>query len=71
MELKLEGHVLAGRLTVKETKIDGEMTKKLIKPKIIMLDMKGRQNDNMTVAKQTYNARHKNNMSIRGLKTEM
>ncbi|KEH26556.1 hypothetical protein MTR_6g464570 [Medicago truncatula] len=34
MEPKLEGHMLAGRLTTKESKIVGDMTRNLIKLKI-------------------------------------
>ena len=71
MEPKLEGHMLVGRLTAKESKIVGDMTRNLIKSKNIMLDLKGGRKDNMTVAKQIYNARHKYKLSIRGSRTEM
>jgi len=71
MEPKLEGHMLAGRLTAKESKIVGDMTRNLIKPKNIPLDLKGRWKDNRTVAKQIYNARHRYKLSIRGSTTEM
>ena len=71
MEPKLEGHMLDGRLTAEETKIVGDMTKNLIKPKNILLELKGKREDNLTVAKQVYNARHRNNRSIRGTRTEM
>ncbi|KEH38089.1 uncharacterized protein [Medicago truncatula] len=64
MEPKLEGHMLAGRLTAKDSKIVGDMTRNLIKPKKIMLDLKGRRRDNMTVAKQIYNACQRYKLSI-------
>jgi len=70
MEPKLEIHMLDGRLTTKETKIVGDMTRNLIKPKNIMLDLKGRWKDNMRVAKQIY-AHHRYKLSIRGSRTKM
>jgi len=71
MEPKLESHMLAGRLTAKESKIVGDMTKYLIKLKNILLDLKGRREDNMTIAKQIDNASHRYKLSIRGSRIEM
>jgi len=36
-----------------------------------MLELKGKREDNLTVVKQVYNARHRYNRSIRGTRTEM
>ena len=70
MEPKLEGHMLTGRLIAKESKIVGDMTRNLIKPKNILLELKGRRKHNMTDAKQIYNARHRHKLSIRGRNEE-
>jgi hypothetical protein len=59
MESKLEGYMLPGRLTAEETKLVGDMTKNLIKPKNIQLELKGKREYNLTDAKQIYNARHR------------
>jgi hypothetical protein len=67
-------HILfqqAGRSNIKETKIVGDMIRNLIKAKNILFDLKGRRKNNMTVAKQTYNACHRYKMGIRGFRTKM
>jgi len=71
MEPTLEGHMLVGRLTAKESKIVGNMVRNLIKPKNIMLDLKGIRKDNMTVVKQICNPRQRYKLSIRGSRTEI
>jgi hypothetical protein len=60
---------LAGCLTAKATKIVCDMTRNLIKPKNILMDLKGRRKDNMTILKQIYNAHDRYKLSISGSRT--
>jgi hypothetical protein len=46
MESKLEGHLLASRLTDKDKKIVVDLTKSLVKSEHILMNLKGKQKDN-------------------------
>jgi hypothetical protein len=64
MESKLEGHMLTGCLNPKEKALVVEMTRNMVKSKNIMSTLKDKREDNLTIAKQIYNARHRYKKTI-------
>jgi len=59
MEPKSESRLLAGRLTEKEKKVVVDLTKSLVQPKHILMNLKGKLKDNLTNIKQVNNARER------------
>jgi hypothetical protein len=56
---------------VKEAELVANMTRNMVKPKNIMLTLKYRRKNNLTVATQIYNALHIYKTTIKGLRTKM
>jgi len=67
----LVGHPYAGRLSVEENAMVEDMTKNSLKPRNILLTMKEKNEKNVTMIKQVYNAMNVHRRSQRGHKTEM
>jgi hypothetical protein len=57
LDSALQGHLIAGRLKSDEKELLEELTRNLVAPKNIMSAMKERDPDNVTNARQIYNAR--------------
>lgn len=55
LEPKFEGHFLMGRLTKKGKKVVVGMTKSLVQPKNILMNLKSKRKDNLTNIKQVCN----------------
>jgi len=71
MKPSLERYILAGRLREDEKKIVRDLTRSLVQPKNILINLKGKRQESMTNIKQVYNERQKIFKSNRGNKTEM
>ena len=65
------GHPYAGQLTGDENIIIGDMTKLMVKPKNILLNLKEHNTNSCTTTKQVYNARYAYRSSIIGSNSEM
>jgi len=59
-------HLYAGRLNVDEKDMVEDMTKTSVKPRNILLTMKERNEKNVTMIKQDYNAMNVHQRSQRG-----
>ncbi|KAH1257425.1 hypothetical protein HKD37_03G007398 [Glycine soja] len=65
------GHPYAGQLTKDEKIVVDDMIKSMVKPRKILLMLKEHNDNNYTIIKQIYNARHAYRSSIRKSNTEM
>jgi len=54
---KLTGHLLAGRLKADEKQRFIDMTNTLAAPRNILMDLKEKNKESVTIIKQVYNAR--------------
>ena len=68
---KLSGHLLAGRLKAEEKQRVIDMTKSLTKPGNILMDLKEKNKESLTLIKQVYNARTRWRKGQREDKTEL
>jgi hypothetical protein len=57
MKPSLEGHMLAGRLKEDDKKLVHDLTKSLVLPRNILLNLKRKRQDCKTNIKQVYNER--------------
>jgi len=57
------------RNTVKEAEFFTKMTRNMVKPKCILLTLKYKRKNNLMVATQIYNTRHKYKKTIKGATT--
>ena len=68
---KLSGHLLAGRLKAEEKQRVIDMTQSLTKPGNILMDLKEKNKESLTLIKQVYNARTRWRKGQREDKTEL
>ena len=71
MAKSLVGHPYVGQLTKDEKIVVADMTKSMVKPRNILLMLKGHNANSYTTIKQIYNAKHAYRSSIRGSNTKM
>ena len=71
MAKSLVGHPYVGQLTKDEKIVVADMTKSMVKPRNILLMLKGHNANSYTTIKQIYNAKHAYRSSIRGSNIEM
>jgi len=68
---KLSGHLLAGRLKAEEKQRVIDMKKSLAAPRNILMDLKEKNKESVTLIKQVYNARTRWRKGKRDDKTEL
>ncbi|AES60308.1 hypothetical protein MTR_1g043440 [Medicago truncatula] len=71
LEEKLQGHLIAGRLSAEEKKKVIDMTKKLTVPRNILTNLKENNKESVTTIKQVYNVRTRWRKGERGDMTEL
>ncbi len=67
----LLGHSYVGRLSEEEKKLVHEMTRNNVKPRNVLLTVKGRDKENLSTIRHIYNERQRYRSSQRGPRTEM
>src|SRR4051812_16620599 len=70
LQTKLVGYPIVCRLKPEETEIMSNMSLIRVAPRNILADLKHKYPESVSNIKQVHNARHRNNMAIRGLRSE-